>query len=94
MSLTVQYKPTAHVSQQNLQFGQGGEQSSVGLILLEVVVHGLNDRHVIVKVSRPLTDQRRETLWWRNTASGQSVSGSPTAWRREMTEDNRPRSLF
>lgn len=62
MSPTIQLKSTLFFSQQSLQFSQGGEQSSVGLVLLEVVVDGLNDRHVIVKVSRPLTDQRRKTL--------------------------------
>lgn len=59
---TMQLKLILHFSQQNSQFSQSGEQSSVGLVLLEVVVHGLNDRHVIVKVSRPFADQRRKTL--------------------------------
>lgn len=77
--------PRYNYRRYRLQFSQGGEQSPVGLILLQVVVDGLNDRHVIVKVSRPLTDQRRETLLRRSAASGQSVSGRPTERRGGMT---------
>lgn len=44
------------------QFSQRGEQSSVSGVLLQVVGHCLNNRHVIIKLSRPFTDQCGKTL--------------------------------
>lgn len=44
------------------QFSQGGEQGAVSGIPLQVICDGLNDGHVIVKLSGPFTDQRGKTL--------------------------------
>jgi hypothetical protein len=44
------------------QFSQGGEQRAVGGVLLQLVSHRLDDGHVVVKLPRPLPDQRGEAL--------------------------------
>lgn len=44
------------------QFSQCGEQGAVHGVLLEVVGDCLNNGHVIVELSWPLTDQRGKAL--------------------------------
>lgn len=44
------------------QLSQCGEQSAVGGIPLQVIADGLNNGHVVVKLSRPLSDQCGKTL--------------------------------
>lgn len=62
------------------QFSQRGEQSPVTGVLLQVVRHCLDNRHIIIKISGPFTDQCGETLCGHDRKWDKQFSSCPKWW--------------